>query len=216
MGRARWPQERCLTGDTRMGQVVVHGAEGSRTSYGAGVGRGTVEQGGFVHLHRLSDGVHHPLAVDDVLEPAELAHDESWQRHAVAVGVHLVLKLGQLLEQFGGEIGLQRVHVQEHPHEAVLDAVAGGGGPSPRSAHRREGLPQAGRVLPLVGEVLDQVVPSVDAPHGPLHVLPKLERVRVEQVAAVSAAGDAGVSQLWEDLGGGGGLLGGRGRGGRG
>ena len=128
-------------------------------------------------LQCLRDGVDQRLPVDDVLEPAELADDQPRERHAVAVGVHVGLKLAELLEQHVGQLSLQRVHLQEHAHQGVLDPVTGGCGCTVAHSHGRQCLPQAGGVLPRVSETLDQLVASVVALHRALQVLPELERV---------------------------------------
>ena len=57
-------------------------------------------------LQCLRDAVDQRLPVDDVLEPAELADDQPRERHAVPVGVHVGLKLAELLEEHVGQLGL--------------------------------------------------------------------------------------------------------------
>ena len=155
-----------------------------------------------VDLQCLRDAVHQRLPVNDVLEPAKLTDDEPRQRHAVAIGVHVGLQLGELLEQHVGQLGLQRVHLQEHAHKAVFDPVAGSRGCTCcRLAHGRQRLPQAGRVLPRVGETLDQLVASVVAFHRALQVLPELERVGGELVRPIGAESRSRFSELGEHFG---------------
>eukprot|EP00964_Phaeocystis_antarctica_P116570 scaffold80513_cov48-Phaeocystis_antarctica.AAC.1 len=140
-------------------------------------------------LQCLRDAVDQRLPVDDVLEPAELADDQPRERHAVAVGVHVGLKLAELLEE------------HEHAHQGVLHPVAGGCGCTRRHAHGRQCLPQAGGVLPRVGETLDQLVASVVALHRALQVLPELERVSGQLVRPIGTERHSRFLKLGEHFG---------------
>ena len=144
------------------------------------------------HLHRLAERLDERVAVDDVLEPPELAHDEPCERHA-AVGLHDVLHLGELLEEQLGHVGLERVDVQQHAHHAVLDSLVARAGDA-LAAHRHEHLPQAALLLEGVGEALDQVVLGVLAPHRAVQVL--AEEEGVGQLVAVRIASEPGRGEL--------------------
>ena len=66
------------------------------------------------------------FAVDDVFEPSKLGEDELWQGHASvtrAGALELALVLGKALEELLCERGLERVALQQQPHERVLDAA---------------------------------------------------------------------------------------------
>ena len=79
------------------------------------------------HLQHLRDLAEHLLAVHHDLEPSELREDEPRQRHLSVGGggvLHLVLVVGQHLEQHLRNVRLQLLTVQEQPHQAVLDALA--------------------------------------------------------------------------------------------
>ena len=160
-------------------------------------------------LEHLAHRVEQRLAVDDALEPAELREQQLRQRHPAvrALGLELRLQRREHLEERLRHARLQRVDVEQQPHQAVLHRL----GAEPRRppaggrVHRHERRPQRVGVGPRVGERADQLVGGAVALERLVHVLPERERVgerepvRVELTPASSSkpwgtAGPAGAA----------------------